>query len=56
MCGEKEQLEDFERLARGSPPHVRGKVIDQIKRVKGAGITPACAGKSQYLELSKDLC
>ena len=29
----------------GSPPRVRGKVIDTVMPVNGKGITPACAGK-----------
>ena len=32
----------------GSPPHVRGKVYEQMLQQAGRGITPACAGKSEY--------
>ena len=33
----------------GSPPHARGKVARRVGDGKGAGITPACAGKSGSL-------
>ena len=45
MCGEK-QVPNLEiTRSRGSPPHVRGKVVFQFLPAFGAGITPAYAGK-----------
>ncbi len=46
MCGEK--LETFfkDNWPKGSPPRVRGKVINCIKLLRHCRITPARAGKS----------
>ena len=55
MCGEKLYFCALVWLARGSPPHVRGKGIQHRGvRVHG-GITPACAGKSPPLDLRTSL-
>ena len=45
VCGEK--LDDAcKSLAfQGSPPRVRGKVLEEEQRHRRHGITPACAGK-----------
>ena len=47
VCGEK--LEGFKETARqlGSPPRMRGKGRRVYEATHGAGITPACAGKSK---------
>ena len=46
MCGEKPADYVGYKLAKGSPPHVRGKVLYDDIELKNRGITPACAGKS----------
>ena len=48
VCGEKEEDPKMISLDRGSPPRVRGKALINIKDVKQARITPACAGKSLW--------
>ena len=45
-CGEKHFSPDCRCLARGSPPHMRGKGVNNNVWEPGAGITPAHAGKS----------
>ena len=45
MCGEKEQYKATVLPNLGSPPRVRGKVVDHTRAGKHLGITPACAGK-----------
>ena len=45
--GEKGHSRTTARLARGSPPHTRGKVTQENSAQKVLGITPAYAGKSQ---------
>ncbi len=45
-CGEKCQAEGFQRPFCGSPPRMRGKGGGSSRRSRGAGITPAHAGKS----------
>ena len=37
---------------KGSPPRVRGKVIQDSPDAGGWGITPACAGKSFWIEVT----
>ena len=46
MCGEERGFLARPHRGTGSPPHVRGRVCPPIIRPGGAGITPACAGKS----------
>ena len=46
MCGEKFFQRGRERKVPGSPPRVRGKVLQLLDAVIGQGITPARAGKS----------
>ena len=45
MCGEKSQQMKVRKQVKGSPPHVRGKVVAGLELIKVMGITPACAGK-----------
>ena len=45
VCGEKTVIHKNDRIAQGSPPRVRGKVLGTGKGCDGVGITPACAGK-----------
>ena len=51
MCGEKCKRNRETGSRRGSPPHVRGKVIESICVCRHFGITPACAGKSESAPL-----
>ena len=45
MCGEKCAYLYAPVFAVGSPPHVRGKVDEEVCNKLRLGITPACAGK-----------
>ena len=45
MCGEKLCKKHNKTMLLGSPPHVRGKVLQVISDFVWFGITPACAGK-----------
>ena len=45
MCGEKPADYVGYKLAKGSPPHVRGKVPAWLSKRYARRITPACAGK-----------
>ncbi len=47
MCGEKWQGSGTADNVAGSPPHVRGKVVECVVFRGYARITPACAGKSE---------
>ena len=49
VCGEKISQTRRNLPLGGSPPRVRGKVRCIPKQRNTAGITPACAGKSQTL-------
>ena len=46
MCGEKYHEKNLPERTKGSPPHVRGKVMLDADGLPQVGITPACAGKS----------
>ena len=46
MCGEKKSFANSIEMELGSPPHVRGKDIQQGCSHALCRITPACAGKS----------
>ena len=48
MCGEKQTSIACRSSNRGSPPHVRGKVLRGERKPEKIRITPACAGKSLY--------
>ena len=46
VCGEKFDAKQRNGDARGSPPRMRGKGIDDFLMLAGGRITPAYAGKS----------
>ena len=48
MCGEKLDRMLHHRRMTGSPPRVRGKGAHKPVRLLDGGITPACAGKSNF--------
>ena len=52
VCGEKDKAAEKAQHLRGSPPRMRGKVVQFHHRHNGVGITPACAGKSHVLPRS----
>ena len=45
LCGEKKVVDVIDRLVKGSPPPMRGKVEIRVVSVLFVGITPAYAGK-----------
>ena len=47
ICGEKSQHIGARYIPKGSPPHMRGKVLSFVFRLNRDGITPAYAGKSE---------
>ena len=49
MRGEKLIYYADGQATSGSPPHARGKAVPALLNVVNVRITPACAGKSQYL-------
>ena len=51
MCGEKSTVYPTMLQIEGSPPHVRGKEVEHRAGVAVLRITPACAGKSQGLNI-----
>ena len=55
MCGENVFLIMFLYLEIGSPPRVRGKLLDLDGKTELARITPACAGKTEDALLAYDL-
>ena len=50
VCGEKIIAHVIPKLAQGSPPRMRGKVLTIPTSSNCVGITPACAGKSSRNE------
>ena len=46
VCGEKLTTFDSGKLIPGSPPRMRGKVVQTVRKEEARGITPAYAGKS----------
>ena len=42
------------RSRSGSPPPMRGKVLDRMTKVECKGITPAYAGKRVYAMIAQD--
>ena len=48
VCGEKREADSKLLALQGSPPRVRGKGFRTMPMQIRAGITPACAGKSQH--------
>ena len=49
VCGEKPSQKGCGSCPAGSPPRVRGKVAVYLSHDKRRGITPAHAGKSQFI-------
>ena len=49
LCGEKIVVGRKNGKTLGSPPPMRGKVLDRAEEFPDPGITPAYAGKSPYL-------
>ena len=58
MCGEQNQLLMDQVPIPGSPPRVRGTVLQESMGNLGGGITPACAGNrdqpSRYVPFCQD--
>ena len=54
ICGEKVTNERKSMQERGSPPHMRGKVISSIRCSAADRITPAYAGKSNLQKKYKE--
>ena len=50
ICGEKRFGSSVAFRIMGSPPHMRGKGLCHPPSARGAGITPAYAGKSPLLQ------
>mgnify|MGYP006894306394 CR=1 FL=1 len=49
MCGDHSKINSKFKMARGSPPHVRGpQARSNLQNIK-LGITPACAGTTSFL-------
>ena len=48
MCGEKSEAIALSLTVQGSPPRMRGKVLDTAIEHAFDGITPAYAGKSKH--------
>ena len=46
LCGEKDADDISNYYLKGSPPPMRGKVVDIVYQLQQEGITPAYAGKS----------
>ena len=53
MCGEKASNVVKIVWSRGSPPRMRGKEVGVSGDGLQLGITPACAGKSPFLQQDK---
>ena len=52
-CGENTQIPSAQLVQLGSPPRMRGKRSNFSPRCIGLGITPADAGKTPYMYVSK---
>ena len=52
-CGEKAMWVNLSYPFSGSPPRMRGKVVDELLHYRDGGITPAHAGKS-YRDVRSD--
>ena len=46
MCGENGAGSIIDFMMEGSPPRVRGKLMEDLAVIDGIRITPACAGKT----------
>ena len=53
VCGEKLFRHTVPLRCVGSPPHVRGKVQGLCEDLERMGITPACAGKSAAIPVTR---
>ena len=53
VCGEKKLCPCRRSRRIGSPPRVRGKVLRSMFLQASSGITPACAGKSNALDVGE---
>ena len=47
VCGENSRLSSCAHSVRGSPPRVRGKLLETLTHKLDGRITPACAGKTR---------
>ena len=45
LCGEKPKMRALQMKVTGSPPPMRGKVVETLDKALDGGITPAYAGK-----------
>lgn len=55
MCGEKHRMPKQTEERPGSPPHVRGKAVENKVNEPQFRITPACAGKSRVVQFNLSL-
>ena len=55
MCGKDSASTNIAYKATGSPPHVRERLLDEFYRDILEWITPACAGKTNVVELPSSL-
>ena len=51
VCGENSSLQKMGAPQAGSPPRVRGKHVGLVKRATRSRITPACAGKTDVVDV-----
>ena len=49
VCGENRAVSRFSISLKGSPPRVRGKQFPKKYKTVAEGITPACAGKTNFI-------
>ena len=49
-CGENGNIPCFLPAQYGSPPRMRGKPVKSLRKLKKVRITPADAGKTEFLE------
>ena len=49
VCGENDETESMRSENKGSSPRVRGKRFTSRAVIAGAGLIPACAGKTAHL-------
>ena len=55
MRGEDQEFAHPGRLAFGSPPHARGRLLQPVELSASARITPACAGKTNVQRRGPEL-
>ena len=56
MCGEKFGNAKKILFSEGSPPRVRGEGVGHLHYWTKYGITPACAGRSRFIQLNGRFC